>query len=423
MLRALLTVSNEMNSAHSAEQAAHSLASHTVQLLGTTAVLIHRLDEGGWVHALASFGTMVAPPFLPDAPLTDSRISRTLIGTALRENRPYTSWNESTDSGKISETLFRDAGYACAACAVMYAGKRAVGTLTVLCVEDLVFSDEEIYILSLLAAQGGVALQNVQNQHTLREQSEDMRFHLNQVGEALSASLDLGEVLHLIVQLSVEMTPATAGAVYLLPHEYSGTGARLAGMFGLDRRSVRRFRAEPLPFTAQTSLRERRAVVVPDTRRVARTPFPRLRLQDDSVAETRSVLCVPLFAGEHPIGVLEQYSPYIGVFQQMDVDNLTRFACQAAAAIERSRLFAQESHLAETFQRAFLPELPRTIPGFEIGRIYSPGNAEVAVGGDTYDLFALPDGRVALDIADVTGSGTTAAKLSVMAKYTIRAYA
>jgi GAF domain-containing protein len=305
---------------------------------------------------------------------------------------------------------------------MIFAGK-PVGILSVFCHEPYHFSATEFDVLSLLAAQGGIALTNAGSIRALKTQSQDMRMSFHRVGEALSASLDMGETLHLIVQLGLDMTHADAGAVYMRQSEFVGGGMRLAGMQGLDRRSMRRFRGGGISPIAKRAIAEGTAIVVPDTRRVPEAAFPTLRSANGDVAETRSLICIPLISGENVWGVLEQYSTQVGNFQQNEINLLTTFALQATGAIERAQIYAQECHLAETLQRAFLPELPQSIHGFQIGRIYAPGNTEVSVGGDTYDLFTLPDGRVALVIADVTGNGTTAATLSVMVKYTLRAYA
>jgi serine phosphatase RsbU (regulator of sigma subunit) len=162
--------------------------------------------------------------------------------------------------------------------------------------------------------------------------------------------------------------------------------------------------------------------MVPDTRKISDMAFPNLRLPGGA-AEVRSMVSVPLVAANRAVGVLEQYSARPEGFAPQDIELLMSFATQATVAIENARLYAQESTIAQTLQKAFLPDLPSSIHGFEIGRVYAPGNEAAAVGGDTYDLFSLPDGRIAAVIADVSGQGTYAATLAVMAKYTLRAYA
>jgi PAS domain S-box-containing protein len=76
---------------------------------------------------------------------------------------------------------------------------------------------------------------------------------------------------------------------------------------------------------------------------------------------------------------------------------------------ELSSRFVNEKHIAETFQSAQLPNrLPR-VSGFVLSALYRPADAAARVGGDWYDAFPLPDGRIGLSIGDVMGHGLDAA--------------
>jgi serine phosphatase RsbU (regulator of sigma subunit) len=63
----------------------------------------------------------------------------------------------------------------------------------------------------------------------------------------------------------------------------------------------------------------------------------------------------------------------------------------------------------ETLQTAFLPaRLPRRA-GLRCDALYIAAEREALIGGDWYDAFELPDGRIVLSIGDVTGHGLDAA--------------
>ncbi len=72
---------------------------------------------------------------------------------------------------------------------------------------------------------------------------------------------------------------------------------------------------------------------------------------------------------------------------------------------------------------AFLTDIPDELPGLTLAANYRAGLEEAQVGGDYYDAFALPDGRVALVIADVSGKGLSAAVQTATVKYSLRAFA
>jgi serine phosphatase RsbU (regulator of sigma subunit) len=75
--------------------------------------------------------------------------------------------------------------------------------------------------------------------------------------------------------------------------------------------------------------------------------------------------------------------------------------------------------IATTLQEALLPpELP-VIPGVDVAmRFHAAGEAS-RVGGDFYDVFAVPGAWMVL-IGDVTGKGPAAAAVTAMARYTMR---
>jgi phosphoserine phosphatase RsbU/P len=63
------------------------------------------------------------------------------------------------------------------------------------------------------------------------------------------------------------------------------------------------------------------------------------------------------------------------------------------------------------------------VPGLETGLAYRPAQEAERVGGDFYDLFALKDGRIAVMVGDVCGSGVQAASLTETVRATLRALA
>src|SRR5205807_2561728 len=73
-------------------------------------------------------------------------------------------------------------------------------------------------------------------------------------------------------------------------------------------------------------------------------------------------------------------------------------------------------------QRSLLPARPPMIEGFDVAARYIPGT-EVGVGGDWYDLFALPSGHVGMVIGDVAGNGLRAAVVMGRIRSALRAYA
>jgi len=87
------------------------------------------------------------------------------------------------------------------------------------------------------------------------------------------------------------------------------------------------------------------------------------------------------------------------------------------------RAESEMRELADTLQRSLLPSLLPTVPGLDLAAQYRPGGGSALVGGDTYDVVPLPDGRWMVLIADVCGTGAEAAAVTALTRHTARAAA
>ncbi|MFG3280996.1 SpoIIE family protein phosphatase [Streptomyces sp. NPDC048111] len=95
----------------------------------------------------------------------------------------------------------------------------------------------------------------------------------------------------------------------------------------------------------------------------------------------------------------------------------------AGQAWERIRLQSARSELAATVQRNLLPVTLPDALGYEIEARYSPAHQGLDVGGDWYDVVALPDGSTACIIGDVQGHNVQAAALMGQVRTAMHAYA
>jgi anti-sigma regulatory factor (Ser/Thr protein kinase) len=98
-------------------------------------------------------------------------------------------------------------------------------------------------------------------------------------------------------------------------------------------------------------------------------------------------------------------------------------ALQVGNALDQSALFERTHRVATRLQRALLPERFPDLPGATLHAAYRPASAEAEVGGDWYDAFALPDGRIALSMGDVAGHGLEAATVMSELRQAMRAIA
>lgn len=125
----------------------------------------------------------------------------------------------------------------------------------------------------------------------------------------------------------------------------------------------------------------------------------------------------------HPLGtlcVLDYRTRELSPEQTSALQTLARHVMHL---LELRRRYNHEKRIAETLQRAMLLRPHEgQFPGLAVEPIYEAAWAEAEVGGDFYDAFALPGGKVALVVGDVAGKGLAAAARSAEVKYALRVY-
>jgi serine phosphatase RsbU (regulator of sigma subunit)/anti-sigma regulatory factor (Ser/Thr protein kinase) len=92
---------------------------------------------------------------------------------------------------------------------------------------------------------------------------------------------------------------------------------------------------------------------------------------------------------------------------------------QEAEILRRER-YEQELQVAQLIQQNFLPQTLPEHPGWSLDAFYRPARE---VGGDFYDVFELPDGRLAVVVGGVTEQGGPAAPVVASTRSVLRASA
>ena len=120
-----------------------------------------------------------------------------------------------------------------------------------------------------------------------------------------------------------------------------------------------------------------------------------------------TVAALPLMVSGGQIGVLVLRFP--DPVSAEEATFLSALAGQCAIALERARLYERERATAVALQHHLLPAVLPEVPGIELAASFRAGSPDAEVGGDWYDVFGLPDGRVVLVVGDVMGKGVPAA--------------
>jgi PAS domain S-box-containing protein len=118
---------------------------------------------------------------------------------------------------------------------------------------------------------------------------------------------------------------------------------------------------------------------------------------------------LPLLSSGAPLGALRFSFTRPRKITDEERPFLEALAGQCALALERASMFEREHTTAETLQRSLLPDRLPTVPGIVLEASYMPVTRNMEIGGDWYDAFRLPDGKLAVAAGDVMGKGLTAA--------------
>lgn len=137
-------------------------------------------------------------------------------------------------------------------------------------------------------------------------------------------------------------------------------------------------------------------------------------------AGVRRLLGVPVFGAKGLLGVLHVGSFTAREFTASDTERLEQAAVDIGQRL--SERAGDDMHLAAlVLQRSLLPAAPPPIDGLDVAVRYLP--AEGDLGGDWYDVFTLPDGKVGVVLGDVEGHGLRSAVVMGRLRSALRAYA
>jgi PAS domain S-box-containing protein len=141
-------------------------------------------------------------------------------------------------------------------------------------------------------------------------------------------------------------------------------------------------------------------------------------LQDDASWEE-----MPLVVAGESLGKLRLLPRSRRGLRSAERDLLSDAAERISLLLRRAQLHEQERRIAAQLQHGLLPARPYELEGVTIAARLEAAGLGAEVGGDWYDSFPLPDGRLGVVIGDVTGSGIGAASTMGQMRSVTRAFA
>ena len=154
--------------------------------------------------------------------------------------------------------------------------------------------------------------------------------------------------------------------------------------------------------------------------RLARSPGHR-----DALAgmQATSWLITPMNDGDRRVGAMALIRGTDEPFTARDVPFAAEWGRRAAVALTRVRDLQRHRQVSADLQRGLLPRRLPDVPGMTLGSAYRPGQRDLQVGGDFYDVFPIGPRRVAVAVGDVCGTGPVAASRTALVRHSMRAFA
>jgi len=243
------------------------------------------------------------------------------------------------------------------------------------------------------------------------------------ITKTISRSLDLDEVLTLVMDTLGSLIPYDAAGIYLL--EYSSANTETHYIF--KSKAIRGERLsfemiEPrlklgegfIGYVAQTG----KPLISPDVSRDPRYSAARI--------QTKSEMVAPIISNDEVIGVFDLESDKFDAYNQDDLSVLQLLASQVAIIIEKVELHDQliekkrlqaQLEIARQVQLELLPSSDPEVSGFDISAYIFPTEE---VSGDYYDWVKMSDDQIGIVVADAVGKGIPAALLMSFLRASLR---
>jgi len=357
-------------------------------------------------------------PLDPEAPLGVGRVLRTGQPQLLPDLTEDTLGAVARDPEHLSR--LRSLGLRSYLCVPLWARGRVLGALSFASTRSgRTYDGDDLALAEELGQQISVAMDNARlfEEAQMRAEREAL---INKIGQALRVTLDMEEILQIVTEqvgralkvsrCSCARLNHVRDTFEVAPQQYTAPGVPPLTFS---------YRPADCPLDAVQAWMAGRPVVSHDYTQDQTS-------LDAGVRDlTRAFIACPIFLRGQLNGLfIVHQNGGPRAWTQEEVDFLSAVTDILALALENARLYAREHRVADMLQSAFLTDIPDRLPGLTLGANYSSGRLdESRVGGDYYDAFRLPDGRVALVIADVSGKGLNAAVQTATVKFSLRAFA
>src|ERR671926_754148 len=247
------------------------------------------------------------------------------------------------------------------------------------------------------------------------------------ITKKISRSLDLQEVLNLVMDTLDSLIPYDAAGIFILQCVDPKTVLEGEEPCTFKAEAVRGYDIDEL-----SDLHLKLGEGFIGSVAVSGQPIISHDVRNDPVYinardRTRSEMVAPIISNDEVIGVFDLESDQFNAYSEDDLDVLMMLASQVAIIIEKVMLHEQlvekkrlegQLEVARQVQLELLPPADPNIEGFDISAYNYPTEE---VSGDYYDWVRIYDDQIGIVIADVSGKGVPAAILMAFLRASLRA--
>jgi signal transduction histidine kinase len=231
-------------------------------------------------------------------------------------------------------------------CVPIALGVKTIGVLDLQSTQLEAFDKYHVAALETLADQLAIAIENARLYDRINQHIEELK-SLNEIGQAITSTLDLQKTLTLVTDQTTRLMGVAAASVVLRDNKNDEVWFAAASGEGSD--SVLGLRMPLGQGIAGWVADKGEAVIISDVYSDQRF-FADVDKKSGFITE--SILCVPLQTKGHTIGAIEVMNKQAGRFGQEDLATLQALAIPAATAIENAQLYEKQiktiKRLAET---------------------------------------------------------------------------
>ncbi len=298
----------------------------------------------------------------PTETFIDDILTRGLAGWVIRNQKPYIIHDTRSDPhwlprpGHITTTEAWSV-----ICTPFISGHQAIGALTIHKAGKKQFDEQDLSLLIAISNQAAITIENARLLEQSRRQLRvtDLLFEASKV---INSSLDIAEIMKLLLAQMNELLNAEAISIALVDHQTNELVYQVAEGIGRDKIIGLR-----LPSNQGISgwvMENNEAVIVTDAGKDSRFNVEADRRTGH---QTRAMICAPIHSKGEVLGTIQAINPTRKMFTRQDLDLLVNLANIASSAITNAQQFARtqaaEARYTGLFQDSVDPIILTNLDG------------------------------------------------------------